>query len=101
MKLHDVRARLAGVDTSDPDLTEAQRTGYQSGWQLAAATPAEGLTESAISLAAECLNDDRDGATSSRLLGFLAYQQSLILELGAMLPTSNWLQHRFQTGQAK
>ena len=101
MRLHDVRAMLAESIVVDPDLTEAQRTGYQSGWQMAAATSTEELTESAISLAAECLHADRDGAASSQLLGFLAYQQSLILELSACLPTGNRLQRICPEATAK
>lgn len=105
MRQHDVRAMLAESIMIDPNLSEAQQAGYRTGWQLAAATPAEELAGCAINLVAEVMHDDRDGSTSSQLLGFLAYHQTLIQELSAGMPSGNWassLLHRvFSNGPAK
>ena len=83
MRQHDGGALLAESIIIDPGLSEAQRAGFQTGWQLAASTPTDELAESAINLVAEVMHGDRDGSTSSQLLGFLAYLQRLIQEISA------------------
>ena len=89
MRQHDGGALLAESIIIDPGLSEAQQAGFQTGWQLAAATPTDELAESAINLVAEVMHGDRDGSTSSQLLGFLAYLQKLIQEISAEVPNVN------------
>ena len=90
MNIDNIRAELGNMKNSDPNLSKAQQAGFQSGWQLAAVTPVNALAKGAIELVAEALHAKHDDESMGRLLGFLAFHESLTQQVIDALPRRSW-----------